>query len=89
MLVWKVGAVLLGILCMGLVLWMLRMKKQLRNIKEELEATRDKSYNRQVRVDLFDRDLTDMTVQLNKTLDYQKQLKVETEKAEKAIRQSV
>lgn len=89
MLVWKVGAVLLGILCMGLVLWMLRMKKQLRNIKEELEATRDKSYNRQVQVDLFDRDLTDMTVQLNKNLDYQKQLKVETEKAEKAIRQSV
>ena len=68
---------------------MLRMKKQLRNIKEELEATRDKSYNRQLQVDLFDRDLTDMTAELNRNLDYQKQLKVETEKAEKAIRQSV
>ena len=89
MLVWKIGAILLTIFCLGLVLWILRMKKQLRCIKEELEATRDKSYNRQVRVDLFDRDLTDMAVQLNKNLDYQKQLKVETEKAEKAIRQSV
>ncbi len=89
MLAWKIGAVLLGILCMRLVLWMLRMKRQLRNIKEELEATRDKSYNRQVQVDLFDKDLTDMTKELNKTLDYQKQLKLETEKAEKAIRQSV
>ncbi len=89
MLAWKVGTVLLAVLCLGLGLWMLRMKKQLRNIKEELEATRDKSYNRQVRVDLFDRDLTDMTAQLNKNLDYQKQLKLETEKAEKAIRRSV
>lgn len=89
MLVWKIGAVLLAVLSLGLMLWIMRMKKQLRNIKEELEATRDKSYNRQVRVDLFDRDLTDMTAQLNKNLDYQKQLKLETEKAEKAIRQSV
>lgn len=89
MLVWKIGAILLTIFCLGLVLWILRMKKQLRSIKEELEATRDKSYNRQLQVDLFDRDLTDMTAELNRNLDYQKQLKVETEKAEKAIRQSV
>lgn len=89
MLAWKIAVVLLAVLSLGLVIWILRMKKQLRNIKEELEATREKSYNRQVRVDLFDRDLTDMAVQLNKNLDYQKQLKVETEKAEKAIRQSV
>ena len=89
MLVWKIAVVLLAVLSLGLLFWILRMKKQLRNIKEELEATRDKSYNRQVRVDLFDRDLTDMTAQLNKNLDYQKQLKLETEKAEKAIRQSV
>ena len=89
MLAWKISVVLLAVLSLGLLFWILRMKKQLRNIKEELEATRDKSYNRQVRVDLFDRDLTDMTAQLNKNLDYQKQLKLETEKAEKAIRQSV
>lgn len=89
MLVWKISAILLTIFCLGLVFWMLRMKKQLRSIKEELEATRDKSYNRQLQVDLFDRDLTDMTAELNRNLDYQKQLKVETEKAEKAIRQSV
>ena len=89
MLVWKIGAILLTIFCLGLVFWMLRMKKQLRSIREELEATRDKSYNRQLQVDLFDRDLTDMAAELNRNLDYQKQLKVETEKAEKAIRQSV
>lgn len=89
MFVWKIGAILLTIFCLGLLLWILRMKKQLRSIKEELEATRDKSYNRQLQVDLFDRDLTDMTAELNRNLDYQKQLKVETEKAEKAIRQSV
>ena len=89
MLAWKVVIIALTILCMILLVYIYRMKSQLRSIKEELVATRNKSYNRQVQVDLFDKDLTDMTKELNKTLDYQKQLKLETEKAEKAIRQSV
>lgn len=89
MLIWKIGVGVLAALCLGLVIWIFGMKKQIRTIKEELEATRDKSYNRQLRVDLFDKDLTDMTVELNKNMDYQKQLKNETERAERAIRQSV
>ena len=89
MLVWKIVSAVLAVFCMLLLGYRWRMKSQLRSIKEELVATRDKSYNRQVQVDLFDKDLTDMTKELNKTLDYQKQLKLETEKAEKAIRQSV
>ena len=54
---------------MILLVYIYRMKSQLRSIKEELVATRNKSYNRQVQVDLFDKDLTDMTKELNKTLD--------------------
>lgn len=89
MLAWKIVGVVLTVICIGLLIYIIRMKRGLRNIKIELEATRDKSYNRQVSVDLFDKDLSGMTVQLNKNLDYQKQLKLETEKAEKSIRQSV
>lgn len=89
MLAWKVVGVALAVLCVCLLIYIRRMKRELRNIKNELELTTDKSYNRQVSVDLFDRDLSGMTVQLNKNLDYQKQLKLETEKAEKSIRQSV
>lgn len=89
MLAWKIIGVGLLIICISLLIYLGRMKRELRNIKEELKATREKSYNRQVSVDLFDRDLSDVTVQINKNLDYQKQLKLETEKAEKSIRQSV
>lgn len=77
------------VLCICFLIYIWRMKRQIRNIRMELEATREKSYNRQIRVDLVDRDLTDMTTQMNKNLDYQKQLKLEAEKAEKNIRQSV
>lgn len=89
MLAWKLISAVLIALCVWLLIYIGRMKRELRNIKNELEATMDKSYNRQVSVDLFDRDLSDMTKQLNKNLDYQKQLKLEAEKAEKSIRQSV
>lgn len=89
MLAWKVVSVASVVLCVCLLIYIGRMKRELRNIKKELEATTDKSYNRQVRVDLFDKDLSGMTTQLNKNLDYQKQLKLETEKAERSIRQSV
>ena len=89
MLAWKIISVVSVIACAGLSVYIIRMKQELRNIKEELRATTDKAYNRQISVDLFDEDLSAMTVQLNKNLDYQKQLKLETEKAEKSIRQSV
>ncbi len=89
MLAWKVATAVLTVLCILLLIYRWRMKREMQNIKKELEATTDKSYNRQIRVDLLDKDLVEMTVQLNKNLDYQKQLKLETEKAEKSIRQSV
>ena len=89
MLVWKIISAVLAVFCVGILIYLRRMNRQLHKIKEELKETTDKSYNRQVRVDLFDKDLTAMTTQLNKNLDYQKQLKLETEKAEKSIRRSV
>ncbi len=89
MLAWGIIAWVLAVICIGLWIYLVRMKRELRNIKQELKATTDKSYNRQISVDLQDKDLIAMTKQLNKNLDYQKQLKLETEKAEKSIRKSV
>ena len=89
MLAWKVVTIVAVVFCIILLIYIYRMKRELRNIKEELVATTDKSYNRQISIVLQDKDLVGMTTQLNKNLDYQKQLKLETEKAEKSIRQSV
>lgn len=89
MLAWIITSAVLLVVCIGFEVYIIRMKRELRNIKQELRATTDKSYNRQVSVDLQDKDLIAMTTQLNKNLDYQKQLKLETEKAEKSIRKSV
>ena len=89
MLAWKIICAVAVVFCILLLVYLGRMKRELQNIKRELDATTDKSYNRQISVDLQDKDLVCMTTQLNKNLDYQKQLKLETEKAEKSIRKSV
>lgn len=89
MLAWKIICAVAVVLCILLLIYLWRMKRELSKIKEELKATTDKSYNRQISVDLQDKDLVGMATQLNKNLDYQKQLKLETEKAEKSIRRSV
>lgn len=68
---------------------LLAVKHEMRQIKRELKATREKSYNRQLTVSLFDRDLTEMTAEINRNLAYQKQLKLQTEQAERTLKQSV
>ena len=89
MLAWKIICAVLVLVGVGLLVYIVRMKRELQNIKKELETTTRKSYNRQISVDLSDKDLVGMTTQLNKNLDYQKKLKLEAEKAEKSIRKSV
>ncbi|MGN0683795.1 MAG: sensor histidine kinase [Oscillospiraceae bacterium] len=80
---------LLGVLLVIAAFRLLAIKHEMRRIKRELKATRDKSYNRQLTVSLFDRDLTDMASEMNRNLAYQKQLKLQTEQAELALKQSV
>lgn len=80
---------LLSLFILCLIIYVLRLKSQIKEIKKELFLTRDISYNRQIRVSLFDKDLTDMTSELNKNLDYQKKLKLRSEEAEKTLKQSV
>lgn len=78
-----------AVLCVILLKYIFSLKREMRNIKNELRLTRDKSYDRQLTVDLFDKDLSDMAAEMNKNLDFQKQLKLRSEQTERRLKQSV
>ncbi len=65
------------------------LRKNMKEIKNELVRTREMDYNRQITVDLVDKTLSEMTVELNRNLDYQKNLKRAAESSERILRQSV
>jgi K+-sensing histidine kinase KdpD len=77
------------LLFLGFTLYIFAIKRELRNLKKELLATRKKDYNRQLTVGLFDKDMTSLTSEMNKNLDYQKRLKLEAEQSELQLKQSV
>lgn len=79
----------LAVLLLIAVVRLFTIKREMRQIKRELKATRDRSYDRQLTVSLVDRDLTDMAAEMNRNLAYQKQLKLQTEQAERTLKQSV
>ncbi|MCM1568195.1 MAG: sensor histidine kinase [Roseburia sp.] len=81
--------VVLLFICGLLAVYILSMRRQLRSMRKELEQTEDTSYNRQLTIALFDRELTRLAVQMNHNLDYQKQLKRRTQQSELALRQSI
>lgn len=81
--------ILLFLFCVVLIVYLLSLKREMKNIKRELCETKAMSYNRQLTVSLFDRDLTEMSSQINDNLDYQKKLKLETERSETRLKQSV
>lgn len=59
------------------------------SIRNELMLTRDREYNKQLTVDLFDSSLSEMAAEMNRNLDYQKKLKEKSEEAELSLKQSV
>ncbi|MBQ8188705.1 MAG: HAMP domain-containing histidine kinase [Lachnospiraceae bacterium] len=80
---------ILLIVCLALLFYIGAVKKELKNFKEELKLTQKSDYNRQLRVSLFDKDLTALASQMNQNLDYQKKLKQRSEDAEGRWKQSV
>lgn len=72
------------------LLWRLTsVKRGIRNVTRELVRTREPGYDRQVRVQLSDRDLEELAAEVNRTIDGQKQLKIDAEAAERRMRQSM
>jgi signal transduction histidine kinase len=84
--------VIIGCLAVVILILLVRLiviKKNIREATEELKKTRDEEYNRQVRITLSDRDMERLAAELNKNIDYQKSLKLETEQSRQSIKQSV
>lgn len=81
--------IILAILLIALLILVISMKSQMKEISRELKQTRKEGYNRQITVQLFDKDLTNLTVELNRNLDYQKELKLEQARQEKITKQSI
>ncbi|MBQ2824284.1 MAG: HAMP domain-containing histidine kinase [Oscillospiraceae bacterium] len=84
-----VVCIVLAIVCVVLTWHVVSLKIEMRRVKKELELNRDKNYNRQISVSLIDKDFSALAAEMNRSLDYQKQLKLESECAEKRLRQSV
>lgn len=82
-------SIVLAIACFFLTVQLLSLKSEMRKLKKELKLTRDKGYNRQLTVTLIDNDFSELATEMNKNLDYQKQMKLHSERAERSLKQSV
>lgn len=82
-------SMILAISCVALTVQLLTLKSEMRKLKKELKLTRDRGYNRQLTVTLIDKDFSELVTEMNKNLDYQKQMKVHSERAERSLKQSV
>ncbi len=85
----KLLFVLLTLVCLFLLSHLIFIKRELRNISEEMRANRENSYNKQIRIQLFDRDLTELTKECNYNLDYQAECKRKAIHQEQVLKQSV
>ena len=84
-----VGCVVLFISVVFLVIHIFSLKREMRKMREELMLTKDTHYNRILRVSLIDKDLSALASQINENLDFQKQLKFQSERAERRLKESV
>lgn len=87
--IWIYMSVFLFAVCMVLLFRLIVIKRNLKEIRCELLSTRERDYNRQLTVTLIDKDVTELAAEMNENLDYQKGLKIEAEKSENKLKQSV
>ena len=81
--------VILIVLLIFLFIWIILIKKNIRDLKRELLNTRKEDYNRQMKITLVDGDIEALASEINKNLDYQKNLKLETENSRRQLEQSI
>lgn len=85
----SVACIILLLVCIILFIRLQILKREMNSIGRQIAETRERSNNKQVQVALVDRELSEMTTQINQNLDYQKQLKLNQEKVEKQMKQSI
>ena len=81
--------IILAIICLALIIRLLVIRANLDSIVKELRKTRKEDYNRQLRVDLSSGSVTRVAAEINKNLDYQKELKLESDRSRMQLKQSV
>ena len=81
--------VILLLLIAFLLIKLIVVKSNLKKMREELQRTKEDSYNRNLRVTLLDRDLERLAAEINENIDYQKKLKLQTEQSKKQLEQSI
>lgn len=81
--------VVLAIALIVIFLWLILIKKNIRELRQELLKTREEDYNRQIKVTLVDNEIEALAAEINKNLDYQKNLKLETENSRRQLEQSI
>ena len=84
-----VTSIILAILSVFLLITLLVIKRNIRNVTDELKKNRDTGYDRQIRVALIDKDIEQLAKELNHNLDHQKELKHKEEAAKKQLEQSI
>ena len=85
----NIAIIVLSFLALVLLVWVLIVKKSVRDAREELRKTKDEDYNRLLRVTLLDSDVEDLVSEINRNLDYQKTLRLETENSRRQLEQSI
>ena len=81
--------VVLSLVSIILLGWVIIIKKNVRETRDELRKTKDEDYNRQLRVSLMDKDVESLVAEINSNLEYQKSLKLEEEKSRRQLEQSI
>lgn len=73
---------------MGLLSFFL-IKKNLKEMARELKRTREEGYDRNLRINLVDKDLEEVASEFNENINYQKRMKLEEENNRKILEQSI
>lgn len=84
-----IAIIILSLVCLLLLVYLLLLKHQMQGLTSELRENRKEDYNKQLRVQLFDKDLDRLTTELNYNLDYQTGLKRKSIHQEQASRQAI
>ncbi|MCR5123363.1 MAG: HAMP domain-containing histidine kinase [Ruminococcus sp.] len=75
-----------------IVLLMIRLvsiRRDIKNLAQELRRTHEPGYDRLVRVRLNDKAVEELAAEINRTIDGQKRLKLDAEEAERRMRRSM
>ena len=81
--------IVLAVVCALLILYIVVMKVQMRNLRRQLTRNLAPSYDRQLSVTLLDPDLSSLAVGINDILDDQRRLKHDAVRTENNLKQSV